>query len=233
MAESKPREVKMGRGPMPRGPRPKLENPGKILARVFSYVFRDYLIHVILVVVCIITSVLCSIKGTMFLRTLINDHITPMLEASLAGQAVEYSGLLPAILFMAVIYLIGVVAGYVQNKLMIYVTQGTLNNMRFELFSKMERLPIKYFDTHAHGDIMSIYTNDIDTLRQMISQSLPQILNSAITIVSVFISMIILSPVLTGVTMFMVVLMLFATGKAAGGSSRYFAHPAAEAAGCA
>ena len=222
MAESKPREVKMGRGPMARGPRPKLENPGKILARVFSYVFRDYLIHVILVVVCIVTSVLCSIRGTMFLRTLINDHITPMLEASLAGKSVEYSGLLQAILFMAVIYLIGVVAGYVQNKLMIYVTQGTLNNMRYDLFSKMERLPIKYFDTHAHGDIMSIYTNDIDTLRQMISQSLPQILNSAITIVSVFISMIILSPVLTGVTMFMVVLMLFATGKAAGGSSRYF-----------
>ncbi|MBQ9866061.1 MAG: ABC transporter ATP-binding protein [Lachnospiraceae bacterium] len=222
MAESKPKEVKMGRGPMARGPRPKLENPGKILARVFSYVFKDYLIHVILVVACIITSVLCSIKGTMFLRTLINDHITPMLNASLKGESVDYSGLLYAILFMAVIYLIGVVAGYVQNKLMIYVTQGTLNNMRYQLFSKMQRLPIKYFDTHAHGDIMSIYTNDIDTLRQMISQSLPQILNSAITIVSVFISMIILSPVLTAVTMFMVVLMLFATGKAAGGSSRYF-----------
>ncbi len=212
----------MGRGPMARGPRPKLENPGKILARVFSFVFRDYLIHVILVVICIVASVLCSIRGTMFLSTLIDGYITPMLRDSIAGKPVEYSGLLESIIIMAGIYLIGIVAGYTQNKLMIYVTQGTLNNMRYELFSKMEKLPIKYFDTHAHGDIMSIYTNDIDTLRQMISQSLPQILNSAITIVSVFLSMIFLSPALTGVTMMMVALMLFATGKAAGGSSRYF-----------
>ena len=123
---------------------------------------------------------------------------------------------------MAGIYAIGIVAVFVQNKLMIYVAQGTLKKMRFELFEKMEKLPIRYFDTHAHGDIMSIYTNDIDTLRQMVSQSLPQLMNSAITIVSVVVSMIFLSPALTGVTMVMVVIMMFATGKVGGGSSRYF-----------
>ncbi|MCR4641199.1 MAG: ABC transporter ATP-binding protein/permease, partial [Lachnospiraceae bacterium] len=127
-----------------------------------------------------------------------------------------------AILNMALIYGVGVAAGLLQNYLMIFVTQGTMRNLRFELFSHMERLPIRYFDSHAHGDIMSIYTNDIDTLRQMISMTLPQFLNSAITIVSVLTSMIILSPILTGVTFVMVILMLFATGKVAGGSGRYF-----------
>ena len=204
------------------GPKPKLDHPERILARVFSYVFKSYLLHVIIVAVCIVTNVLCSIRGTLFLRTLIDGYIDPMLKASLAGEEVVYDGLLQAIFTVAGFYLIGVIANYLQGRLMINVCQGTLNNLRKELFSKMQRLPIRYFDTHAHGDIMSIYTNDIDTLRQMISQSMPQILNSAITIVSVFISMIILSPVLTGVTIFMVVLMLFATGKAAGGSSRYF-----------
>ena len=204
------------------GPKPKLEHPGRILARVFSYVFKGYLLHVILVAVCIVVSVLANVRGTLFLSTLIDEYITPLLDAAKAGSTPDYSGLLGAILNMALIYGVGVAAGLLQNYLMIFVTQGTMRNLRFELFSHMERLPIRYFDSHAHGDIMSIYTNDIDTLRQMISMTLPQFLNSAITIVSVLTSMIILSPILTAVTFVMVILMLFATGKVAGGSGRYF-----------
>ena len=219
MAEEKAKEIKMGPGRgRAMGPKPKLDHPEKIFARVFSYAIKDYGIHLFVVIICIVVSVLMSVKGTMFLSTLIDDYITPMLKADKA----DFGPLAHAILVMAGFYAIGVLATFVQNKLMIYVTQGTLKNMRIELFSKMERFPIKYFDTHAHGDIMSVYTNDIDTLRQMISQSLPQLLNSAITIVSVFISMIVLSPALTGVTMGMVVIMLFSTGKLAGGSGRYF-----------
>ncbi|MCR4642860.1 MAG: ABC transporter ATP-binding protein/permease [Lachnospiraceae bacterium] len=219
MAEAK--EIKMGRGRV-MGPKPKLEHPGRILARVFSYVFKGYLLHVILVAVCIVVSVLANVRGTLFLSTLIDEYITPLLDAAKAGSTPDYSGLLGAILNMALIYGVGVAAGLLQNYLMIFVTQGTMRNLRFELFSHMERLPIRYFDSHAHGDIMSVYTNDIDTLRQMISMTLPQFLNSAITIVSVLTSMIILSPILTGVTFVMVILMLFATGKVAGGSGRYF-----------
>ena len=204
------------------GPKPKLEHPGRILARVFSYVFKGYLLHVILVAVCIVVSVLANVRGTLFLSTLIDEYITPLLDAAKAGSTPDYSGLLGAILNMALIYGVGVAAGLLQNYLMIFVTQGTMRNLRFELFSHMERLPIRYFDSHAHGDIMSVYTNDIDTLRQMISMTLPQFLNSAITIVSVLTSMIILSPILTAVTFVMVILMLFATGKVAGGSGRYF-----------
>ncbi len=220
MAEEKAKEIKMGPGRgRAMGPKPKLDHPEKIFARVFSYAIKDYGLHLFIVVICIFVSVLMSVKGTMFLKTLINDYIEPLL---LQGENASFEPLLHAIMVMAGYYAIGVVATFVQNKLMIYVTQGTLKNLRIEVFSKMEKLPIRYFDTHAHGDIMSVYTNDIDTLRQMISQSLPQLLNSAITIVSVFVSMIILSPALTAATMAMVVIMLFTTGKVAGGSSRYF-----------
>ena len=219
MAEEKAKEIKMGPGRgRAMGPKPKLDHPEKIFARVFSYAVKDYGLHLAVVVICIFVSVFMNVKGTMFLKTLINDYIEPLI-----GQPQpDYTPLLQAILEMAGYYAIGILATFVQNKLMIYVTQGTLKNLRIELFSKMEKLPIRYFDTHAHGDIMSVYTNDIDTLRQMISQSLPQLLNSAITIVSVLVSMIILSPALTGVTMGMVVVMLYTTGKVAGGSSRYF-----------
>ncbi len=217
MAETK--EVKMGPGRhMMRGQKPKIENPGKVFARVFSYVFRDYGIHMIVVAACIFTTVFTSVRGTLFLRTLIDSYIKPMLLESNP----DFNPLLQAIIKMAGIYAIGIVALFIQNKLMVYVAQGTLKKLRIELFEKMEKLPIKYFDTHAHGDIMSIYTNDIDTLRQMVSQSMPQLMNSAITIVSVFASMIFLSPALTGVTMAMVVVMFITTGKVAGGSARYF-----------
>lgn len=204
------------RGPM--GPKPKIENPGKLFKRLMAYVFQNYLPHVIIVVICIFLSVYASIQGTLFMQTLIDGYITPML-----GQAnPDFSGLAHAIFRVACFYAIGALAAYVQSRVMINVSQGTMRNIRNDMFRKMESLPIKYFDTHAHGDIMSCYTNDIDTLRQMISQSMPQLLNSVITIVGVLGSMIALSFPLTLVSLAMVALMLFVTKKAAGMSGSYF-----------
>lgn len=217
MAESV-KEVKMGPGARGRGPRPKIENPGKILKRLFSYLFKYYGIQLIIVVVCIFISVLANVQGTLFTKTLIDDYITPLVQSDMP----DFGPLMNAILRVAVFYLIGAMSTWVYNRIMVNVTQGTLKRMRDDLFTHMESLPIKYFDTHAHGDIMSIYTNDIDTLRQMISQSMPQLLSSVITIVSVFASMIVLNIPLTCLTIFVVAIMLFSTKKVAGLSSRYF-----------
>ncbi len=218
MAEEKAKVVKMGRG-RNLGPRPKIENPGRILRRVFQYILKDYRIHLIAVALGIIISVLCNVRGMMFTKTLVDDYITPMIGV----KDPDFGPLLGAILKMAGIYLMGIICTFIQGKTMIYVTQGTLKKIRLELFTKMEKLPIKYFDTHSHGDIMSIYTNDVDTLRQMIAQTMPQFLNSIITIISVFSSMIILSLPLTLVTVFMVAVMLFTAGKAAGAGGKFFA----------
>ena len=217
MAEPKVKEVKMGRGRHV-GPRPKIKNPKEILKRVLSYILEDFKLHLIVVIICIFGSVLASVRGMMFTKTLVDSYITPLIGV----ENPDYAPLLKAILTMAAIYLFGVVCTYVQNRTMIYVTQGSLHKIRLDLFSKMETLPIKYFDTHSHGDIMSIYTNDVDALRQMISQAMPQFLNSAITIVSVLFSMIILSIPLTFVTLFMVAVMLFTTTKVAGKSGEFF-----------
>ena len=150
-------------------------------------------------------SVIANVQGTMFMKNLIDLYIMPLIGQS----SPDFGPLLGAILKVAVFYLIGVLATFSYNRIMVYVTQGTLKNLRNDMFHHMESLPIKYFDTHAHGDIMSIYTNDIDTLRQMISQSMPQLLSSVITIVSVFVSMIILSIPLTLVSLVMIAIMLF------------------------
>lgn len=206
---------------MPRrvmGPRPKLENPMGIFKRLMKYVMKSYLVHWIIVLVLIVVSVLANVQGTMFMKRLIDDYITPMLTASQP----DFGPLTLAIGKVACFYLVGVAATFAYNRIMVYVTQGTLRGMRDDLFAHMEKLPIKYFDTTAHGNIMSVYTNDIDTLRQMVSQSIPQIVNSVITIVSVFVSMIILNIPLTIVTLVMVALMLFATKKLAGQSGKYF-----------
>jgi len=212
------KEVKMGPRGRGRGPRPKIENPGKILKRLFSYLFKYYGIHLIIVAVCIFVSVLANVQGTLFTKTLIDDYITPLLQS----DAPDFNPLLNAISRVAVFYLIGAISTWVYNRIMINVSQGTLKRMRDDLFTHMESLPIRYFDTHSHGDIMSIYTNDIDTLRQMISQSMPQLLSSVITIVSVFTSMVVLNVPLTCLTIFVVTVMLFSTKKVAGLSSRYF-----------
>ena len=202
----------------PRGPKPKIKNPGKLFARLMGFIFKKYLPACIIVVICIFVSVLANVQGTMFTKNLIDDYIVPLLKTGTPN----YGPLLAAMGKVAVFYGIGVISTFAYSKIMIYVSQGTIKNLRVELFSHMQDLPIRYFDSHAHGDIMSIYTNDIDTLRQLISQSLPQILNSAITVVSVFVSMVILNIPLTILTIVMVIVTTVVTKKFAGFSSRYF-----------
>ena len=208
-------------GPMnrtPRGQKPQVEHPFALLARLMHYVFRDYKFHCIAVFLLIFAGVIANVQGTMFTKNLIDDYITPFL----LSDNPNFAPLAKAISRVAVFYAIGVISTYAYNRIMVAVTQGTLRNLRNDLFAHMEKLPIRYFDTHSHGDIMSVYTNDIDTLRQMISQSIPQIINSTFTIVSVFVSMLILNIPLTFVTLVMVSLMLICTKKAAGQSGKYF-----------
>ena len=202
----------------PRGPKPKIKNPGKLFARLMGFIFKKYLPACIIVVICIFVSVLANVQGTMFTKNLIDDYIVPLLKT---GNP-DYGPLLAAMGRVTVFYGIGVISTFAYSKIMIYVSQGTIKTLRVELFSHMQDLPIRYFDSHAHGDIMSIYTNDIDTLRQLISQSLPQILNSVITVVSVFVSMVILNIPLTVLTIVMVIVTTVVTKKFAGFSSRYF-----------
>ena len=208
-----------GPGRQPRGMKSQVKNPGELFLRLMKYVLKDYKFHCISVVVLIVVSVLCNVQGTMFMKNLIDEYITPFL----LSDNPNFTPLAHAIAKVAAFYALGVLATFGYNRLMVNVTQGTLRNLRNDLFSHMEKLPIKYFDTHVHGDIMPVYTNDIDTLRQMISQSMPQLLNSGITIVSVFISMLILSIPLTIVTMIMVGIMVFCSKKSAGQSGAYFA----------
>lgn len=202
----------------PNMPGHKVGNPGKLLGRVMAYVGKKYKFYLIVVVIGIFVSVLANVQGTMFMKTMIDDYIVPLVQA----DTPDFGPFGMAILRVAAFYLIGVVFAYLYNRLMIYVTQGTLRDLRNDMFAKMESLPIKYFDTHPHGDIMSVYTNDIDTLRQMISQSIPQMLSSLITIVSVFISMLILNVPLTLVTVVMLAIMVTATKKIASLSGKFF-----------
>lgn len=199
-------------------PEHKVENPGKLLGRVMAYVGKKYKFHLIVVVIGIFASVLANVQGTMFMKTMIDDYIVPLAQA----DTPDFGPFGMAILRVAAFYMIGVFFAYLYNRLMIYVTQGTLRDLRNDMFAKMESLPIKYFDTHPHGDIMSVYTNDIDTLRQMVSQSIPQMLSSLITIVSVFISMLILNVPLTLVTVVMLAIMVTATKKIASLSGKFF-----------
>ena len=207
-----------GPGPKGRGPRPKLNNPGKLFSRLMSFVLKRYGIQYVFVLICILVSVLCNVQGTMFMQTLIDDYISPMIGVSNP----DFSPLLGAISRVAGFYALGIIATYVYNKILISISQGTIMDMRNELFSHMQDLPIRYFDTHAHGDIMSVYTNDIDTLRQMVSQSIPQMINSVITIVTVFINMCILSIPLTLLSVAVVVVSVIVSKHFAGYSSRYF-----------
>ncbi|MCM1158525.1 MAG: ABC transporter ATP-binding protein/permease [Bacteroidales bacterium] len=203
---------------IPRGQKPAVDNPGEVLGRLGGYVMKYYKFHIITVVICIFLSVICNAQGTMFMQTLIDVYITPLL----GSENPDFSGLAGAMGRIACFYALGVLASWLYNRLMVNVTQGTLRNLRNDLFTHMEGLPIKYFDTHAHGDIMSVYTNDIDTLRQVISQSMPQLLNSGITIVTVLVCMLRLNVWLTGVTLVMVGIMLVVTKKVAGRSGKYF-----------
>lgn len=196
-------------------------NKGKrsdVFKRLMGYILKSYKWHLLIVVICIFVSVIANVRGMMFTKTLVDDYILPLI----GSDNPDFSNLLMAIGKVAVFYGIGVVSTYAYTRIMVNVCQGTLKNIRIDMFVHMEKLPIKYFDTHAHGDIMSIYTNDIDTLRQMISQSMPQLLSSVITIVSVFTGMIVLSVPLTVLTVVMVAVMLSVTKKLAGLSGKYF-----------
>ena len=195
-----------------------VKNPGKVFARVMRYVAAKYKLQMILVLICIVVNVLCTVRGTLFLRTLIDGYIAPLLTSSTP----DYRPLSQAILQMACIYGVGVASVFVREKLMIYITQGTLRSLRNDLFAHMETLPLSYFDRHERGDIMSVYTNDIDTLRQMISQSVPQLISSSFTIVSTIVSMFILSVPLTLITLGIVFVMLMVTGKLGGLSGKNF-----------
>ena len=195
-----------------------VENPGKIFKRLMAYVMKKYAVAVIIVIGCIIYTAFANVQGTLFMQELIDVYILPLLKS---GSS-DFTNLSAAIMRVGFFYGLGVIASLAQAKIMIYVSQGTLRNLRNDLFSHMEKLPVRYFDTHAHGDIMSVYTNDIDTLRQMISQSMPQLFSSVISILSVLGSMIYLSVPLTGVTLVMVFVMLYMTKRLSGLSSRYF-----------
>ena len=202
----------------PTGERKKVDKPGKILGRILGYVFKKYKVHMIIVFVCIIVSVLANVQGTLFIQKLIDDYITPLMNTS----SPDFTPLLYAMARVAGFYLLGAASTFLYSKLMVYVTQGTMRSLRIDVFSHMESLPIKFFDTHSHGDIMSVYTNDIDTLRQMISQSMIQLFSSTITIVSVLASMISISIPLTLLTLVMVVVMFLVSGKIGSKSGKYF-----------
>jgi len=197
--------------------RPKLSV--KTLKRLMSYITGPYKAQFVVVVVCIILSTVAGVAGSLFLKVLIDDYITPLIQVANP----DFGGLLQVIFMMGGIYVIGIVASLIYNRLMVTISQGVLNKIRIEMFSKMQALPIRYFDTHSYGDIMSHYTNDTDALRQMISQSLPQVISSLITIVTVFFAMVITSLHLTALVLAVVAVMFFTTMKIGGRSGIYFA----------
>lgn len=196
----------------------KTTNKKASLLRVLKYVYEDYKFHFLAVFIFIVISALANVRGTLFLQTLIDDYITPYI----GQQNVSFTQLLKALLQLASIYACGVLSAYGYNRIMIKVANGTLKRIRDDMFTHMQSLPIKYFDRNAHGDLMSHYTNDIDSLRQMLSQTLPQILNAIISIVSVFVSMVVLSPQLTVITLIMVFIMARASSYVATRSAKHF-----------
>lgn len=208
-------------GPMRgRGPKQKVENPGKIMKRLFGYMLKNYKLQFFIVVVCIITTAVATLRGTLFMKSLIDDYIVPMTQT----QNPDFAPLASALKQLITMYVIGIICAYAYNRIMVNVSQGTMRKLRTDLFTHMESLPIKYFDTHAHGDIMSVYTNDVDTLRQLMSQSIPQTINSLVTIVITFGSMIVLDVPLTIISLFMVGVMMFTTSKISKKTGLYFAN---------
>ncbi|HAN43497.1 MAG TPA: ABC transporter, partial [Sphaerochaeta sp.] len=194
------------------------KNTFRSIGRVMKYVLKDYKIACLIVLVCIIGSALATLSFTLFTRTLIDDYILPLI-----GKAnPDFDPLAQRLLKISMILVVGIICSYSMNRIMVTVSQGTLKKLRNELFGKMESLPLKYFDTHSHGNIMSVYTNDVDTLRQVISQSLPQLVSSSITMVSIFVSMIVLNIPLTLVSLFMIFISIRVTAKLSAVSGKYF-----------
>ena len=190
----------------------------KVLGRVIRYMLHYYKIPFILVVACIVISAVATVIAATFPQRLVDDYITPML----ASGSRDFSGLASDLISLVTVMAIGIVAAFAYNRIMVNVSQGTMRHLRDDLFHKMETLPIKYFDTHAHGDIMSVYTNDVDTLRQMLSQSIPQIINSVITMVATLVTMIILNPTLTIISVLTALVMLWVTASFSKLSAKYY-----------
>ena len=205
-------------GRVPRGMKSPVTDPKAVIKRLLGYLFKYYKIHLIIVFICIIISVLANLQGTMFIQTLIDDYIVPLIKS----EHPDFTMLRNKIISVAAFYAVGVLATFTNGRIMVYVTQGFMMHLRNDMFTHMERLPIRYFDSHQHGDIMSMYTNDIDTLRQMVSQSIPQLFSSTINIIGVLVCMIILNIPLTLVTLLMVFGMLFVTKKISSKSGKYF-----------
>lgn len=198
--------------------RPSKRNSFAVLKRVIRYMLHAYKLPFAMVVLCILVSAVASVIGATFPQTLVDDYIVPMLQSG----STDFSGLGYALLRLIGVLAVGILAAYGYNRIMVTISQGTMQNLRNDLFRKMEKLPIKYFDTHAHGDIMSVYTNDIDTLRQLISQSIPQIINSTITMAATFISMVVLNPALTVISILTAVVMLLVTSNFSRLSGKYY-----------
>ena len=193
-------------------------NRKHVVGRLLSYVGRGYLALFVVVILCILVSAVASVSGSLFLGTLIDNYIVPL--AAMANP--DFSGLLRVILMMACLYLVGALCAFAYNRIMVTISQGVQKRIRDDLFGHMQTLPIKYFDTHAHGDVMSVYSNDVDTLRQMLSQSIPQVINSAMMILVTFVSMLATNLLLTGVVILCIIVMLLVTKFLAGRSGRYF-----------
>ena len=189
-----------------------------VLKRVIRYMLQHYKILFSLVVLFILITAIATVIGAAFPQSLVDDYIVPMLSSS----SHDFSGLFHKLVQLACIMAVGVITAFLYNRIMVNVSQGTMRQLRDDLFHKMESLPIKYFDTHAHGDIMSVYTNDIDTLRQLLSQSIPQIINSVITLIATLITMIVLNPALTVISILTALIMLYVTAKFSSLSGRYY-----------
>lgn len=190
----------------------------KSMGKVLKYMLKNYKFSFAAVVICIFGTAGATLRGTLFMRTLIDDYIIPMTQ----DADPDFGPLKEALISLALICGLGVLCAYAYNRIMVNISQGTLKRLRIDLFTHMESLPVKYFDTHAHGDIMSVYTNDVDTLRQLMSQSIPQVINSAVTIVITFISMVVLNIPLTLMTLLMAGMMLVVSSKLSGKSAQHF-----------
>lgn len=195
-----------------------LESPFSLLKRLLGYMLRGYKFSFFVVIICIIGSSLATLRGTLFMRNLIDDYIVPLTKS----DAPDFAPLVKALTMLVVIYMIGIICAYAYNRIMVNITQGVMRKLRYDLFTHMETLPVKYFDTNSHGDIMSVYTNDVDTLRQLMSQSMPQLVNSAVTIVTTFISMIVLDIPLTLISVLLVIVMVVSLSAMSGKSAKYF-----------
>ena len=191
-----------------------------IFKRLLGYMIKNYKFSFLLVVICILITAVATMRGMLFVQSLVDDYIVPLMQSA----SPDFSLLAKALVGIAIMYIIAIVSTYGYNRIMVNVSQGTMKKLRIELFTKMESLPIRFFDTHAHGDIMSVYTNDVDTLRQLFSQSIPQVINALVTMAAAFISMLMLDVPLTVLTLAMAVIMLIVTKKFSALSGKYFQH---------